>query len=90
MNTSAAGVLKRALVSEYPLAVLREAVLNALAHRDYGLSGATVDITIWDDRVEIRSPGPLPGHITIDNIRSEHYSRNKRVMQVLRAYPTRC
>lgn len=70
--------------AEYPSAVLREAILNALAHRDYGLAGATVDITIWDDRIEIRSPGSLPGHITTENMRSEHYSRNRRMMRVLK------
>jgi ATP-dependent DNA helicase RecG len=75
---------RREILSEYPEPVLREAVLNALAHRDYGLTGATVDVTVWDDRIEIRSPGPLPGHITLDNIRDEHYSRNRRVMQVLK------
>jgi ATP-dependent DNA helicase RecG len=69
---------------EYPPAVLREAILNALAHRDYGLVGATVDVTIWDDRIEIRSPGSLPGHITTENMRSEHYSRNRRIMRVLK------
>lgn len=74
----------REVVPEYPDAVLREAVLNALAHRDYGLHGATVDVTVWDDRIEIRSPGPLPGHITLDNIREEHYSRNRRIMRVLK------
>ncbi len=74
----------RSRIREYPEEVLREAVLNALAHRDYGLPGATVDITIWDDRVEIRSPGSLPGHITVDNIREEHYSRNRRIMRVLK------
>ena len=71
-------------IPEYPASVLREAVLNALAHRDYGLAGATVDITVWDDRIEIRSPGPLPGHITLDNMREEHYSRNRRIMHVLK------
>jgi ATP-dependent DNA helicase RecG len=70
---------------EYPAEVLREAVLNALAHRDYGLVGATVDITLWDDRIEIKSPGPLPGHITQENMRAEHYSRNRRIMRVLKA-----
>lgn len=74
----------RETLPEYPSAVLREAVLNALAHRDYGLAGSTVDITIWDDRTEIRSPGPLPGHITLDNMRVEHYSRNRRIMRVLK------
>ena len=75
---------RRDALPEYPEAVLREAVVNALAHRDYGLDGATVDITVWDDRIEVRSPGPLPGHITIDNMRDEHYSRNPRIMRVLK------
>jgi ATP-dependent DNA helicase RecG len=75
---------RRERLPEYPEAVLREALLNALAHRDYGLSGATVDVTIWDDRIEIRSPGSLPGHITPDNMLAEHYSRNRRIMRVLK------
>lgn len=75
---------RRETIPEYPVLVLREAVLNALAHRDYGLAGATIDVTVWDDRIEIRSPGPLPGHITLENIREEHYSRNRRVMHVLK------
>ena len=74
----------RDVLPEYPTTVLREAVINALAHRDYNLVGATVDITIWDDRIEIQSPGPLPGHITVENIRDEHFSRNPRIMRVLK------
>ena len=76
--------VRREILPEYPTLVLREAILNALAHRDYGLSGATVDVTIWDDRIEVRSPGPLPGHITVENMRQEHYSRNRRIMRVLK------
>ena len=75
---------RREALPEYPEAVLREAVVNALAHRDYGLAGATVDVTVWDDRIEVRSPGSLPGHITVDNMREEHYSRNPRIMRVLK------
>lgn len=76
--------LTRESIPEYPEGVVREAVVNALAHRDYGLVGSTVDITIWDDRLEVTSPGPLPGHITVENIRAEHYSRNPRIMRVLK------
>ena len=76
--------IRREMLPEYPVPVLREAVVNALAHRDYNLSGATVDITVWDDRVEVRSPGSLPGHITEDNMRREHYSRNPRIMRTLK------
>lgn len=74
----------RETLPEYPGAVLREAVLNALAHRDYGIAGATVDITIWDDRIEVSSPGALPAPVTVENIRAEHCSRNPRLMRVLK------
>ena len=76
--------LYRETLPEYPQAVLREAVLNALAHRDYGLSGSSVDITVWDDRIEVSSPGPLPAPVTVENIREEHSSRNPRLMRVLK------
>ena len=76
--------LRRESIPEYPEEVVREAVVNALAHRDYGLVGSTVDITIWDDRLEVTSPGPLPGHISVENMRAEHYSRNPRIMQILK------
>lgn len=75
---------QRERVPAYPATVLREAVVNALAHRDYGLAGATVDVTVWDDRVEIKSPGGLPGHVTVQNIRDEHFSRNRIVMRTLK------
>lgn len=75
---------RRIVVPEYPETVLREALLNAFAHRDYGLHGMTVDVTIWDDRIEIRSPGGLPGPITLTNMREEHYSRNRRIMRSLK------
>lgn len=71
-------------LGEYPESVLREALLNALGHRDYGMRGTTVDVTIWDDRLEIRSPGSLPAPVTVDTIRTEHYSRNRRVMRTLK------
>ncbi len=74
----------REVLPEYPTPVLREVIVNALAHRDYNLTGDTVDITIWEDRIEVRSPGPLPAHITVENIREEHYSRNPRIMRILK------
>lgn len=77
---------QRLTLPEYPEVALREAVLNALAHRDYSMSGTTVDVTIWDDRVEIRSPGDLPGPITLENMRAEHFSRNRRLMRSLKEF----
>jgi ATP-dependent DNA helicase RecG len=75
---------RRAVWPEYPEEVLREGLLNAFAHRDYGRRGTTVDVTIWDDRIDVRSPGGLPGPITLENIREEHYSRNRRIMRALK------
>ena len=75
----------RETLPEYPEPALREAILNALAHRDYGIVGSTVDITVWDDRIEVASPGSLPAPVTVENIRTEHASRNPKLMRVLKA-----
>ncbi|MFQ5610612.1 MAG: ATP-binding protein [Anaerolineae bacterium] len=72
--------LKREEVPEYPHFAVREAVINALCHRDYRLAGRRVEIRMFEDRLEVISPGGLPGYITIDNIVEEHFSRNPRLV----------
>jgi ATP-dependent DNA helicase RecG len=67
----------------YPEDAVREAVVNAIAHRDYAISGQRIEVRLFDDRMEIMSPGGLPGHITVDNMRDEHYSRNPRLVRAL-------
>ena len=67
----------------YPPGVLREAVVNAIAHRDYRMVGNQVHILVFSDRVEVRSPGKLPGHVTLKNLLHERYSRNEAIVQVL-------
>lgn len=69
---------------QYPRPALREALVNAVAHRDYSLEGAQILLYIFNDRVEIRSPGGLPNSVTLDNIRA-HYSkpRNETIARVL-------
>lgn len=71
-------------ISEYPRPALREAIVNAVAHRDYSLEGAPILLYIFDDRIEIRSPGDLPNGVTLENIRT-HYSkpRNETISRVL-------
>lgn len=69
--------------SEYPPEAVREAVVNAICHRDYAVRGQRIEIRLFDDRMEIMSPGGLPGHITLDNILDEHYSRNPRLVRGL-------
>jgi len=68
----------------YPIEVLREAVVNAVAHRDYSLSGARIRLFVFDDRVEVHSPGTLPNTVTLDNIRTGYsMARNRRILETL-------
>lgn len=68
---------------EYPEVSVREALVNAVAHRDYRLKGRRIEVRMFPDRLEIISPGGLPGHITLDNIVEEHFSRNPRLVRGL-------
>jgi ATP-dependent DNA helicase RecG len=67
----------------YPPTAIREALVNAVAHRDYRLRGRAIEVRIFTDRLEVSSPGGLPGFITVDNIIDEHFSRNPRVVNGL-------
>ncbi|HEY63266.1 MAG TPA: transcriptional regulator [Caldilineae bacterium] len=75
--------LKREERPEYPPFAVREAIINAVCHRDYRLSGRRIEIRMFDDRLEVQSPGGLPGYITLDNIVEEHFSRNPRIVNGL-------
>jgi ATP-dependent DNA helicase RecG len=68
---------------EYPLAAIRELLVNAVAHRDYNLQGDTIHIYIFADRLEIHSPGGLPGPVNLENILTARFSRNPIIVQVL-------
>ncbi|NLE46135.1 MAG: transcriptional regulator [Chloroflexi bacterium] len=72
--------LERRERTEYPIAAVREALVNAVAHRDYRLGGRRIEVRMFEDRMEITSPGGLPGYITVDNIVEEHFSRNPRLV----------
>ncbi len=67
----------------YPPGAIREALVNAVAHRDYRIHGRGIEVRLFADRLEIYSPGALPGFITVDNIVDEHYSRNPRIVNGL-------
>lgn len=75
--------LEREERTEYPPFAVREALVNAVAHRDYRLRGRRIEIRMFDDRLEVTSPGGLPGYITLDNIVEEHFSRNPRIVSGL-------
>ena len=73
--------------SAYPSEVLREAIVNALIHRDYLLSSTDIELAIYSNRVEIISPGKLPNGITPDRMRAGcRAARNQLLKDVMRDY----
>ncbi|MEZ5265244.1 MAG: ATP-binding protein [Acidimicrobiales bacterium] len=72
--------------ARYPPEALKEVIVNAVIHRDYNLSDDIL-IRIFDDRVEVRSPGSLPGHMSLDNLLTERFSRNPTIVRLLNKYP---
>ncbi len=75
--------LQRQETPEYPLAAVRELLVNAVAHRDYNQQGDTIHLHIFADRLEVRSPGGLPGPVTLENLLEARFSRNPVIAQVL-------
>ncbi len=75
--------LERQDWTQFPPAAVREALINAIAHRDYGIRGEGIRIALFADRLECYSPGRLPGHVTLENIVTERFSRNEALVQVL-------
>ena len=75
--------LEREETYEYPQFAVREAIVNAVCHRDYRLKGRRIEVRMYSDRLEVISPGGLPGFITVENIKDEHFSRNPRIVNGL-------
>ena len=72
--------------SKYPTTAIKEVLVNAIIHRDYSLSD-DIHVIIYDNRIEIKSPGKLPGFITVENIYEERYSRNPNIVRMLHKLP---
>ncbi len=80
---AAVNKLEREELTEYPRFAVREALVNAVAHRDYRITGRRIEIRMYTNRMEIISPGGLPGYMTLDNLVEEHFSRNPRLVNGL-------
>jgi ATP-dependent DNA helicase RecG len=71
----------------YPEAALREAVVNALVHRDYSIAGSDITLLLFADRLEILSPGRLPNTVSVEGMKAGlRYARNQNLVNVMRDY----
>lgn len=80
-----AGV-RRTEEPQYPQTAVREALVNAIAHRDYSRSGSFVQVRLFVDRLEVQSPGGLAGGLKVEDLVYEQYTRNPHIMRLLEDY----
>lgn len=71
---------------KYPPTALHEIITNAVLHRDYSTAD-DVHVKIFDNRVEVTSPGTLPGHVTPENILRERFARNGVIVRLINKFP---
>lgn len=71
---------------QYPDETLHEVITNAVLHRDYSITADT-QIRIFDNRIEIESPGRLPGHVTVANILDTQSARNPQMVRLINKFP---
>jgi ATP-dependent DNA helicase RecG len=74
--------LQRKEVLEYPEEALREAIVNAVVHKDY--TGTTIQLSVYDDKLILWNPGSLPQSLSIDQLMKKHASfpRNKNIADI--------
>ncbi|HCN7787271.1 TPA: putative DNA binding domain-containing protein, partial [Escherichia coli] len=70
----------------YPAEALKEILVNAVIHRDYSQKD-DVHVKVYDNRIEVQSPGRLPGYMTINNLYEERFSRNPNLVRLLHKLP---
>ena len=68
---------------EYPEFAWTELLVNAVTHREYAMEGAFIQVDMFDDRLEVTSPGGLPNVVTVENIQYTRFSRNRRIARAM-------
>lgn len=74
---------ERREITEYPYPAVREAIANAVAHRDYWRYDVEVRVSVFADRIEVQSPGRLPAPLTLDTLGEEYALRNRLIAELL-------
>ena len=83
MGVSAEKMPARAELPQYSDEAVFEAVVNAVAHRDYSVRGSRIRLSMFADRLEIQSPGSLPNNLTLENIAKRQATRNEALASAL-------
>ena len=87
MRVAARKTPEREDVPQYSKAAVFEAVVNAVAHRDYSVSSRRIRLSMFKDRLEIDSPGRLPNNMTIDGMEASQATRNEVIASVFGRIP---
>lgn len=77
----------RSELPQYSEAAVFEAVVNAAAHRDYSIRGSRIRLSVFEDRLEIQSPGSLPNNLTVDDMAHRQSTRNELLASLLDRVP---
>ena len=86
MRVEARKVIGRVDIPQYDLGAVFEAVVNAVVHRDYSMSGRKVRVHLFADRLEIYTPGQLPNSLTLDGLMDNTVTRNEVLVNLLSRY----
>lgn len=87
MTVSARKVPERVETPQFSMRAIFEAVVNAVAHRDYSVHGSKIRMWLFDDRFELYSPGALPNTVTVESIELRQATRNELVTSLLAKCP---
>ena len=87
MQVAARKVPARLDLPQYSEKALFEALVNAVAHRDYSMRGSRIRLSMFSDRLEIQSPGSLPNSLTVESMATRQATRNQTLTSLLGRLP---
>ena len=77
----------RVNLPQYSERALFEAIVNAVVHRDYSIRGSKIRLSMFEDRLEVQSPGSLPNNLTLESMEARQATRNEALTSVLARMP---
>lgn len=86
MRVAAVKTIGRQDIPQYDLGAVFEAIVNAVAHRDYSMTGRRIRLHLFADRLELYSPGSLPNSLTLDGLMENTVTRNETIVNLLSRY----